>query len=332
VRKSFESQPRPLREPGPRRLIQRLAAVLKRTFAVVDKVTAGACRPRGWSHASILLLLSGVLHPAVCRAVQPDEEITTHWAFSAFFGTGWYQIPDNRSVYIFRIPPRQVLRRSFFDGGTGDRRLGIEIHYPVTLGLVDVTELSGIIAPDNFGTVSFTPGIELEVPVTEKWYLRPLVHAGWGKETSGGNSAWIYYGGVKSRYKPGNGGIDWSLLNGVYFAGYKPEHGASDRLASAMIGTEFRQPLAWTDGADNRLNLDWHLTYTRLIDKAEFKLTRQISESVRDEWELGLALHREGRPIRLWFIDFEHVGLSFSWSGSGDYRAVTLNLKSPFMR
>jgi hypothetical protein len=49
---------------------------------------------------------------AVLQVPQPPN---THWAFSAFFGTGWYDISDNRSVFIFRIPPRQTLQESSFE-------------------------------------------------------------------------------------------------------------------------------------------------------------------------------------------------------------------------
>ena len=296
------------------------------------EVTVNARGSRGLHGMVIFFLCLSMAIPGVLKAAQEDTDASTHWAFSAFFGTGWYQIPDNRSVYIFRIPPRQVVRQSFFDGSAETRKVGIEIHYPLTLGLVDIKDIGGIISPDNFGTVSFTPGIELEIPVTQKWYLRPLAHAGWGRETNGGNSAWIYYAGIKSRYTPGNGGIQWSLLNAFNFAGYKPERGASDSLASFMVGAELRQPISWMASSGDQLNLDWHFTYTRLVDKADFTLPRQISKSVNDEWEFGLALQRQGRPIRIWFVDFEHVGLSFRWSPDSDFRAITVNLRSPFSR
>ncbi len=267
----------------------------------------------------------------ICGLAQELEPPNTHWAFSAFIGTGWYRISDNRSVFVFRIPPRQVVRESSFDE-LGKRKIGIEIHYPVTLGLNNVSDVGGIIEPDNFGTISFTPGLELEIPVTEKWYLRPFAHAGWGKETDGGSSAWIYYGGLKSRYTPGNSKLDWSLLNAIYFAGYTPQKGVRDNLGSAMMGVEFRQPISWGEAWGDDLNLDWHVTYTRLIDEAKFVSPVQFSQSIDDQWELGLALRRSNKPLRIWFVDFEHVGLSFKSSSNGEFRAITVNLRSPFTK
>lgn len=56
-----------------------------------------------------------------------------HWAYSSFFGTGWYQVEDARSVFVVRAPIRQTLRKSSLDK-SGKDKLGIEIRYPVTVG------------------------------------------------------------------------------------------------------------------------------------------------------------------------------------------------------
>lgn len=271
---------------------------------------------------------------SISEAKAQDDVAATHWAFSAFFGTGWYEIDDNRSVFIFRVPPEQQLRKPSFTPASADgpakRQVGIELHYPLSFGLNSVHEISGIIDPGNFGSFSFTPGIELEIPLTAYWDLRPLLHAGWGKETNGGSSAWIYYGGVKSRFTPPNDLLDFSLLNALFYAGYDAGHQDSEQLASAMAGAEFRHPLPWVTAGGDRMNFDWHLTYSWLIDEAEFQLSRQISQSVSDEWEFGFALRRSGKPLNLWFMEFEHVGLALHWSTDGDYRAITVNLSSPF--
>ena len=281
------------------------------------------------------LCLIAAIFTSIIGDARAEEEVTaTHWAFSAFFGTGWYEIADNRSVFIFRVPPEQQLRKPLFTPATADapaqRKIGIELRYPLSIGLNNVHEIGGIIDSDNFASYSFTPGIELEIPVNAYWSLRPLVHFGWGKETSIGSSAWIYYGGIKSRFTPPQHGLDWSLLNALYYAGYDAGRDGSEQIATAMTGVEFRHPLPWKTSDGDRLNLDWHLTYSWLVDEAEFRLTRQISQTVSDEWELGFALRRSGKPLALWFLEFEHVGLALHWSSEGDYRAITVNLSSPF--
>ena len=95
-------------------------------------------------------------------------------------------------------------------------------------------DLGDFLVFDNFATVRFTPGVHVDIPVTEKWHLRPYVHAGWGTETKSTDSAWIYYGGVRSRYRLGSGKADWALLNAVNYAGYNPDFDKRGKYGSVM--------------------------------------------------------------------------------------------------
>ena len=260
-----------------------------------------------------------------------DPERQVHWAMGAFFGTGWYQVDSNRSMFILRMPPRQTLRKSSLDD-EGNRELGLEIHYPVTLGLHKLDDLPDIIDFGNFATLSFTPGIELEIPVTKDWYLRPFVHLGWGIETSTSDSAWIYYGGLKSRYRLGDGPAEWSLLNAVNYAGYNPDFGSRGKFGSFMTGLEFKQPLKSFTVNGDATWLNWHMTYNRFVDKLNFHVAEDRVESIDDQWEIGLALGKNSKKVKIWFISFEHVGLSYKWSSNGQYRAIAVNLRSPFTK
>jgi hypothetical protein len=289
------------------------------------------CGP-GVALALVFMMCAGgsnVLAQTASLVSKDDPSRQVHWAMGAFFGTGWYQVDDNRSMYIFRIPPRQTLRESSIDE-TGKRKLGVEILYPVTFGLHNMDELPDFIDFDNFGTISFTPGIQVEIPITQKWYLRPWAHFGWGTETSTSESAWIYYGGIKSRYRLGDGKFKWSLLNGVYFAGYQPEFKRRGEFGSFMTGMEFAQPLKNFKLGGNDLWLKWHLTYNYFFDKLNFHVDEDRVESVDDQWEIGLALSKGSKKMKIWFISFEHVGLSYKWSSNRQYRAITFNLRSPF--
>lgn len=256
------------------------------------------------------------------------EVSSTHWAFSAFFGTGWYEISNSETVFIIRAPLSQAWRSSGF--ADQQRTLGIEFHYPLTFGLHNADSLDDFTDVDNFGSVAFTPGIEVEIPVNEKWYLRPVAHLGWGTETNGGESAWIYYGGIKSRYTPGGGKLDWSVLNALYRAGYSDESGDKGSITMAMAGAEFRHPLGGSLAGYDSLQLNWHLTYSWLFDEAEFGLRSGVSQTVDDQWELGIALAPRDRKVKLWFLSFDQLGLSFRSSSDGAYRAITINVSSPF--
>jgi hypothetical protein len=248
----------------------------------------------------------------------------------AFFGTGWYQVDQNRSVFVFRIPPRQTVRKSAFDEH-GKRKLGIEIQYPLSFGLHKLDDIPDFIDFDNYGTVTFTPGVQVEIPVNRNWSLRPYAHLGAGYERKSGKWAGIWYGGLKSRYLLGESErLNWSLLNAVYYAGYKPEYEERGRYGSVMAGLEFNQPLGNLQLGGDPLRLNWHLTYNYLFDKLNFHVDEDRVESIQDQWEIGLALAKSGKNMKIWFMNFEHVGLSFKWSSNGKYKAISVNLRSPF--
>jgi hypothetical protein len=265
---------------------------------------------------------------AVPYETEPAKQV--HWATAAFFGSGWYQVDDNRSAFIFRIPPRQTLRTSGWNDD-GTRRLGIEIHYPLALGLHRLDDIPDFIEFDNYGTITFTPGVEIEIPVNQRWYLRPYAHLGFGYERKSGEWAGIWYGGLKSRYRLGESEkLRWSLLNGIYYAGYRPQYENRGQYASVMAGLEFNQPLGGLRLMGEPARLNWHVTYSYMFDRLNFHVDEERVESIDDQWEIGLALSRGDKGIKFWFVTFEHVGLSYKRSSNSRYRAITFNLRSPF--
>lgn len=286
---------------------------------------------RGQWWAAGCCLVASLLLMAPASGMAQEEPAPVHWAYSAFFGTGLYRVKDNQSVFVFRIPPRQTVRRASIDDD-GKRRYGVEIHYPLTLGLHNVDDLPGILDPDNFGTVSFTPGVTVEIPVSQRWSLRANAHFGWGKETDNHQSAWIYYGSFKSRVLFGGSSVEGAWLSGISYGGYNPDVGERSDLAAFMLGAEIYQPLRRTAGSGAPLRLDWHLTYDWLFDEVDFILPRMGAKAIEDQWELGLALSKGAEPFRLWFIDFQRIGLAVRWSTDGDFRAISLNFRTPFSR
>jgi hypothetical protein len=221
------------------------------------------------------------------------------------------------------------LRQAVLDE-EGNRRVGVEIQYPVALGLSKLDEIPDFIEFGNYSTISFTPGVQVEIPVDRKWSLRPYVHLGYGWEAETQEGAAIWYGGIKSRYRLRDGRFRWSLLNGLFFAGYKPEFENRGQYGAVMGGLEFSQPLGSVRLNDDPLYLNWHVTYNWFFDELSFHVDRDRVESFRDQWEFGVALGKRDTPINIWFMKFQQIGLGFRWSSNGNFNAITLNFRSPF--
>ncbi|MDX2417923.1 MAG: hypothetical protein QNK19_10735, partial [Xanthomonadales bacterium] len=254
-----------------------------------------------------------------------------HWAYSSFFGTGWYQVEDTRSVFVVRVPIRQTLRTSSLTE-SGSRKLGVEIRYPVTVGLHDIEDLGGIIENDNFATASLTPGVELEIPINPRWYLRTLAHVGWGSDLRNDDSAWIYYAGIKSRYTFPARKYQWSLLAGLFYAGYTPDEGRSDHLAVAQVGTELRQPLNKVTFHGEPVDLHWTFMYSFLGNELHFNLPDGTFDPIQDQVEFGIQLSLRNRPFKFWFFDIHRLGVGYQFSTSGQFTAITLSMNSWFRK
>ena len=266
-----------------------------------------------------------------CRRGETNRFRTRSLGIFIIFGTGWYRVDDARSVFVLRTPIRQTLRESSPDG-TGTQKLGIEIRYPLTVGLHDIEDLGGIIDNDNFATATFAPGIELEIAINERWYLRTLAHVGWGSDLRNDDSAWIYYAGIKSRYVFPAKKYQWSLLNSLYYAGYTPDEGRSDHLAVAQIGVELLQPLSKATIHGEPVDLHWTFMYSFLGNELHFNLPDGTFDPIQDQMELGLQMSFRNRPFKIWFFDVQRIGLGYQFSPDGQFTAITFSINSWFRK
>ena len=265
--------------------------------------------------------------PAQAQQTLEAEE-TVHWAYAAFMGTGLYKLDDNREVFILRVPLDWQWREPALTED-GQRRLGVRFEAPLSLGLHQLDGLNDLVDSDNFGTLSITPGVELDYLASERWKLRGYAHLGRGGATDGGEAAWIYDLGVRSRYAFRHGALDWGLVNELFHAGYDPDGGPADSLGGFLAGTDFSLPLA---GSSSGLALSWDLSYRWLGNNLSFRNRNASTSTFDDEWQLGIALARPGRPFKLGFLSFPQLGLGYRFASEGGFSAITLNFQPLFDR
>lgn len=280
--------------------------------------------------AALALMIAGnAAQPLHAQEPVNEGSAPIHWAFASLVGTGWYEVGDGRSAFVIGATPRQTIRE------TGQYRadeteFGIFVRYDAAAGLFGIPQLADIADTENFSTVSFTPGIELEIPLREHWRLRTFANFGWGTALGDGASAWIYYAGIKSEYLIGFDSGTLAALNGLYFAGYSPDQGPSGELASLFTGVEFRHDSSRLRWRGEPLDLIWHTGYSVMNDEARFGLRDGGLTSIGNTAEFGLAIALRDRPFRLWGFEFERLGLTYSASGDGEFGALVLNFSSWF--
>ncbi len=268
---------------------------------------------------------------------QTDDGDFVHWAYSAFFGTGWYDLGEQDTAFAFSYGPRWQLRDASL-GSDGKRSVGIELRFPLSGSLheLDFSDIAGNAQIENLSTLSAVPGIEVEIPVTKRWSLKAAAYLGWGTALGGGASSWIYWAGLRSRYKLPSARIDWALINSIFYVGYTPESGPSGAISPFMTGLEIEQRFGDATLGGDPLYLRWHGAYTRYHDfefaAQEVERFGRTRNDVKDEWELGVALRKADRPLALWFLEWDQVGLAYRFNTQHNIKALSITFRALFDR
>jgi len=277
------------------------------------------------------LILVSIALLIAANARSQSEVSTIHWAYSTWFGTGWYQIGDERDAFSIRYAPRKPLRKaSLEDDGT--RTIGIELRFPVTLGLshFPLDDVRGSFDPANLANISLTPGVYFDFPMNERWMLRPFVAAGWGTVLNGGGSAWTYWSGIRSRLSFDAGNWDGALLNSIGFVGYTPSEGPSSSFWPITTAVELARPFGNLRHEGRQLLLHTLVSYTYFQANLDIISRDRSTEPISDQWELGFAVSKSDARIRIWRFEFDRLGLAYRFSSDGELKGVGFLFGSVF--
>jgi hypothetical protein len=286
-----------------------------------------------WYSAGLFICLSFLSPYAEELRAQETTVNSVQWAYSSYFGSGWYQVSGGHDVFVIRGTPRWELQKPDFSAD-GTRTIGLELRFPVTAGLdtFSTDDILGAADLDNVSSLSVTPGIDITIPLTERWWLRPFAAVGWGTALDQSESAWTYWAGVKSRYTFQHGKLDWALINSITYVGNTPSTGPSDDFWPLTAGLEFDYPLGNYRLNNEQLYLSWHGMYTSFEDDLDQTIEDGSIEPITDQWEFGLALRKEEKPIKIWWFTFNRLGLAYRFSSSGDLKGISFVFRSVFDR
>ena len=280
----------------------------------------------------LIARFAALLVVAAPALAQEELAPPIHWAYGAYFGTGYYEVENGQSAYVLSIRPSHRLRAARLDA-TG-RRIGIELRFPVAIGThhFDWRDPGSTLRFDNLNTLSIVPGAEFDIPMTERWSLKPFGYAGYGAQLSGDESAWMYWAGLKSRLRFPGETVSWSLLNSLAYIGYHDDAERSNVLP-LFTAFEFERPLA-AKIANEPVHLHWHVGYTSYLNDIDIgpKRLQARSVTIDDEWELGAAFSTGAEPLRLWKLKWDRVGVAYRFSSDGNFEGISLFFRSLFDR
>jgi len=252
-----------------------------------------------------------------------------HWAYASFFGTGWYKISDQQSAFIANFAPRWTAHDTGWSK-VADQGAVFTVRIPITVGVaqLDFEDVPGTLDPENFSTVSAGLRADLDMPVTERFSVRPTIQLSYGTVVGESDHAWTYRGDVRGRYKFEAGKLDWALIGAAGLVGYDGNRGIDDSFTYATLGAEFAYPVSWSSSAESQTLLYWHVLYTDFPNRVEVQ--RDVGQKVEvvNYWQAGLAFGKRDKPLQIWFLNFDRLGLAYDISPSGELRGIKFVFRS----
>ena len=227
-----------------------------------------------------------LLAPIPVRA----QEESIHWAYASIFGTGRYSLDGQVETTVIGATPNWVRREPVL-AASGDKIVGIRIRMPVSLGAHDVSSLQAIegLSLSSVNAVSVVPGVEIEIPMSDRWSLKSLNYAGFGTEIRGGADARIFRAGFRSSLKFDSEKSALAFVTGLERFGYSASGGDSDAINLISAGIDVERPLSDTRIGNVPVAIHWHMLYSHYLDSLGFDLSSLDVDPtlISSEWELG---------------------------------------------
>ena len=271
-------------------------------------------------------------------ALAADPPAPIPWAYSAYFGTGVYEIDNGETSYVFRTAPSWGIRDASLDE-QGNRTIGWRLRVPIAFGLhdFDTSALAATAKLDNVSTLTVVPGVEFDIPITKRWTLRPFGAFGYGAQLDGASSAWVYWAGLKSKFTFSADGFDWAIVNALTYSGYTDAKSASgvhtsSRVLPLLTALEFDRPIEKKLSGEP-VHLYWTFGYTNYLADEPLLLRSLVNTAhIDDEWEIGMAFSRGKEPFKLWRFSWNRIGLAYRFSSDHRFQGISLTFSSIFDR
>ncbi|MEO8005164.1 MAG: hypothetical protein ABI771_09680 [Betaproteobacteria bacterium] len=251
-----------------------------------------------------------------------ERQSLINWYYAAAFGTGTYTAGD-RSVTVLQAPFSHALQTLEEDG------IGLKFKLSATLGFYDYNFNSVVHGnvPDRVSTFSMLPGLEWQMLLNKRWTIRPYVDAGYGKELTGGQSAWIYDFGVKSRFIfAEDHGVEFALANALATAGYRSRGGPTQTFGYLATGLDITVPTG-KPLFGRMAYIGFTPVYYYYFNRLDFAEFDNSNNRIREEFQVAVSLVAR-KPWSLKLFDIDRIGIAARTSG--DVSGVTLFTSLPF--
>lgn len=260
---------------------------------------------------------------SAAMAADEEQERTINIAYANILGSGIYEI-GGRSAYVLNMPFEFVL----YEPKEADWSLNLLL--PVTVGVLDV-DWGDFWGDDRDGdrlqTLGVTPGIELDVPLSDQWTLKPFLQAGYIYDPNDDYDAWLTMGGVRSLFNYQLGEYTLGFGAAVTVAEQRPvSTGDNTGIGVIDVGLDVRRRMS-AQLRGQPLELSVYAIASHYYNKLDLLDVEDDDFHVQQTFELGMTLGT-AQPFRVLGIDWQRVGMGYMW-GDG-IESITFNLGFPF--
>jgi hypothetical protein len=251
------------------------------------------------------------------------QEGTPSYAYSVFVGTGRYTIGD-RSIYVLRAPASFTLKQPDYE----TKQIGYRLLAPIAVGLTDFDEFSEIpdLEIDDIQSVSFVPGVEVFIPVTQNWRISPYGQAGLGWDMKSSDNSIVWGVGARTRAWFGDN-QRWLIGGEALRAGNNPQQAnePSSAFTRFALGTEYKWQTNW---APFGYRVSWHARLIEWIysEPAVF-VPPQEETRLNSSTEIGLSF---GISPSINLLGYKFRQLGVGYERSDELRAIKIYTVFPF--
>ena len=264
-------------------------------------------------------------------------EVYVNFAYAAQLGFGSYDI-GGLDVQIYKLP----ISFTFDLEKYHDWKLILSTpliygHYRFREDVLDTDSNQIVRLKADLDTLSFIPGLRLEIPIFDFWTVKPFFDIGLGGELNSDSSpagldvsaplTAIYTVGIKSLLTYDWKKFTFGLGNALIYAGNAELHGKEDQSYTVIeTGLSAAYPLGFSiRGYTPDLSL--FAIHYRFIPETSFSRFLKNDLNVKNQFEIGTSLGSE-TPLKLWFIENPRIGVGYRF-GDG-LTAYTVNFGFPF--
>jgi hypothetical protein len=260
---------------------------------------------------------------ATVAFAQEEEKGVANYAYSVFIGTGQYQISD-RTIYVIRAPLRFSLKSPDYDSG----KFGYSLLLPMSVGITNYKDLSELpeLSVESLQTMSITPGVEMQIPVSENWLIKPFAQAGLGWDLKSSSNSFIWGTGARARAWFGEN-KKWLVGGEVLWAGNNPKYAdePDTKFSRLGIGAEYKWQTSWSPFG-RRVSLHGRVLQYYFAHRVAYEAP-PTEVKIQNATEIGLSFGLNP-PVNILGYKFRQGGVGYE--RSDEVRAIKLFTTFPF--